>query len=406
MKILTVLGKHNYGDSRRGHGYEFSNFLPALRGLGHEIVFFESFDRHCYSSFAELNHALLLTVEREQPDLIFFVLMGYEVWLETLEMLKGSGAVLMNWGTDDSWKYDRFARFVAPQVDVYVTTSRSAMQKAHSEGLTNVILSQWAASVEALHPPLPAAQCRYNVTFVGSAYGTRPRWIAALEQVGIKVDCFGHGWPAGPISAADIPRIIRESVISLNFADPGSYGLGTFRREVPQIKARTFEVPGAGGFLLTQKVPALAEYYQPGKEVAIFEGIADLVDQIRYFLSHPSERDHIALAGYERTVREHTYEKRFQEVLSVVMKLASTSRSRRAFRFDPTKFEPLVRAHATSVYLDWLRLCLVAPCRLLWGKERGARAARRLLFELSWRAAGDRTYRSRGLPGRLFYMQS
>ena len=43
-----------------------------------------------------------------------------------------------------------------------------------------------------------------------------------------------------------IPEIMRQSVISLNFSNS---------RQGRQIKARTFEVPGAGGFLMTETAP-------------------------------------------------------------------------------------------------------------------------------------------------------
>jgi spore maturation protein CgeB len=49
---------------------------------------------------------------------------------------------------------------------------------------------------------------------------------------------------------------------------------------------------------------------------------------------------------------------------------------------------------------------LAAPLRLVWGPRRGRRAARRLLFELSWRIAGARTYGAAGWPGRMFYRES
>lgn len=406
MKILTVLGEHNYGDPRRSQGYEYTNFLPALRALGHELAFFESFHRGRYADFAELNRALLLAVEREQPQIILFVLMGYEVWLETLETLRRAGKTLVNWGTDDSWKYDSFARFVAPEFDVYVTTSKRALERAQREGLTNVVASQWAANAATLAPPLPADRCRHKVTFIGSAYGARPRWIAALARRGIEVECFGHGWPAGPVAAADIPRIVRESVVSLNFADAGPHGLGFHAIGERQIKARTFEVPGAGGFLLTENVHGLADYYEPGEEVAVFEGIDDVAAQIRYLLAHPDARDRIALAGHRRTAREHTYEHRFREILSEAGARAAGRQPCPPFRFDAAAFAPLARAHATGRLLGTLRACLSVPCRLIWGGQRGPRAARRLLFELSWRVVGARTYRACGLPGRLFYAQS
>ena len=39
MRVLCVFGEHNYGDPNRGEGYEYANFVPALRRLGHEVLF-------------------------------------------------------------------------------------------------------------------------------------------------------------------------------------------------------------------------------------------------------------------------------------------------------------------------------------------------------------------------------
>ena len=75
MHILCVFGEHAYGDSSRGEGYEYVNFPPALRRLGHRVSFFESFSREPYADFAELNRALLQRVEETVPDVVFCVLM-------------------------------------------------------------------------------------------------------------------------------------------------------------------------------------------------------------------------------------------------------------------------------------------------------------------------------------------
>ena len=39
-----------------------------------------------------------------------------------------------------------------------------------------------------------------------------------------------------------------------------------------------------------------------------------MIDKIKYYLEHNEERESIAQAGYERTIREHTYEKRFNNI--------------------------------------------------------------------------------------------
>ena len=40
----------------------------------------------------------------------------------------------------------------------------------------------------------------------------------------------------------------------------------------------------------------------------------DLVEKVRYYLKHEDERAAIAQAGYERTLREHTYVHRFRDI--------------------------------------------------------------------------------------------
>jgi spore maturation protein CgeB len=85
-----------------------------------------------------------------------------------------------------------------------------------------------------------------------------------------------------------------------------------------QIKGRNFEIPGCGGFLLTGGADNLEEYYQDGREVVIFHDDDELIDKIRYYLAHDEERSAIAQAGYERTLREHTYVHRFREIFTTM----------------------------------------------------------------------------------------
>jgi spore maturation protein CgeB len=411
VKILCVFGQHNYGDPKRGLAYEYVNFLPALQWLGHSVEFFESWNKSSYRDFADLNRQLLETVARVKPDIIFFVIFTYEIWLETLDLIRRHcPAILIDWGTDDSWKYEQSSRFIAPHLDAHATTDAGACAKATRDGIDNFIASQWAADRSKLREPLPAKDCRYAVSFIGTAYGNRPGIVQALGKRGVEVTCFGHGWPNGSVPAEEVPRIIRESVISLNFANSGVHGL--LPRRQRQIKARTFEVPGAGGFLLTENVEGLSAFYVPEEEVAVFDGIEDLAQKIVHFLKHPHERDRIARAGYERTRREHTYDARFRDLLQQVTELRrAQSDSRQEQRkkeceFDSGIFDELSRRHTPSAGLRLLRRLLVAPCGAIFGPTRGPRTARRILYEASWRLVGDATYSASGWPGRIFYLES
>ncbi|WP_167632354.1 CgeB family protein [Mariprofundus ferrooxydans] len=406
MKILCAFGKHNYGKAERGVGYEYANFLPALRNLGHEVEFFELWDRSVYASFAELNLEFLRAIERMQPDMVLCVTMTTELWLETLEFAhRGSGAAFMHWNTDDSWKYESCSRLIAPGFDLMATTYLSAIEKAEKEGFDHFVLTQWAANSVTMQPPLPASECRYQASFVGSAYGNRLKWIESLKEYGIDVACFGHGWPNGSVAAEEIPRIMRESVVSLNFADSGVVMNGMLPERSRQIKARVFEVPGAGGLLMTEEADRLGEYYLPDREIVLFDSVENLAEGIKRMNDEHEVRDAMAHAAHERTVHEHSYENRFEILLTeAVARRAVVPVERQNIDLDA--FEKLVEQHRPGFVLKLLRMLLLLPCRLIWGEIRGARALRRFVFELSWRISGAKSYSVSGWPGRLFYHES
>jgi spore maturation protein CgeB len=103
-------------------------------------------------------------------------------------------------------------------------------------------------------------------------------------------------------------------------------------------------------------------------------------------------------------------EKRFRDL----MNQAETLRQQRVARLRASatstdvlpEFENIARSHHLTPALRLLRWLLLLPCIAVWGRQRGPRAARRLLFELSWRFAGATTYSARGWPGRLFFRES
>ncbi|HYM59860.1 MAG TPA: glycosyltransferase [Thermoanaerobaculia bacterium] len=392
MRVLCVFGRNQYGDPSRGHSTEYVAFVPALERLGHRVDFFDSWDTRPFVSLEELNVALRRTADEVRPDIVLFVPYLYEVWLETLDSIRAGGAAVMCWTTDDSWKYKQSSRYFARHVDAIATTYSHVLPQYRRDGMTHVMLTQWAAPSASLSEPLPANECNYSLSFVGTATSDRRRRVSALRARGFAVECFGHGWPAGAVAAEAIPEIIRSSIISLNFAT--SYGEN-------QIKARTFEVPGAGGFLLTDPARDLERFYVPGKEIEIFRNSDELVEKIVYYLGHPEERDRIARAGHARTKLEHTYERRLEKLVEFAVEAAGQRAAPGRGKADEA-FAEAVRRHRRTPLLIALRSLLVGLGTLALGRERGPRAARRLVYEMSWRIAGEGTFCGAGLPGRMF----
>jgi len=393
MKVLCVFGKHQYGDPARGLGIEYASFVPTLERLGHTVVHFESWDRSQHPDFARLNRALLNEVEKVRPDVLLSVQTDIEIWLETLALISTRGDVAtVSWTTDDSWKYHQVPRFIGRYYHAMATTYPTAEAKYHRDGIQNVLLTQWAANPQFLQEPLPSAQCQYPVSFVGAAHGNRIARVAKLRKQGIEIACFGHGWPNGAMSAETIPVVMRQSVISLNFANA---------RGDNQIKARMFEVPGAGGFLLSEAADGIEKFYAIDKEIAVFHSDAELSEKLRYFLAHPAERDALARAGFARTKTHHTYDTRLRELLEFALG-AKDKWMQEPKPMSPFSFERCCALHRLTGPLKLLRTALLKVCCAIWGEKRGPRAARRLIFESSWRLLGAHTFTAKGLPGRLF----
>ena len=83
---------------------------------------------------------------------------------------------------------------------------------------------------------------------------------------------------------------------------------------------RLFEATGVGALLITDCKENLSEMFEPGKEVVVYRGAEECVELIRYYLEHEEERQTIAAAGQQRTLREHSYYQRMKELVEIVRK--------------------------------------------------------------------------------------
>jgi spore maturation protein CgeB len=321
MKILYVAMADDYGDPARGPSFEDTNFRSALEGMGHELVRFDFMAEMKAHGTEEMNRRLLAAAEEGSPDLSFFVLFEDEIEPETIRGVSHAGGPTVNWFTDDHWRFDRFSRHFAPAFDWSITTDRDSLPKYEAIGYENVILSQWACNGYAYD--WTGRELEYDVTFIGQSYGKRPATVERLRAEGFDVRCWGFGWPEGRIEHDEMVRVFGASRINLNLSSafsPYRLPMRVLRRiagkgeRKSQIKGRTFEVPGSGGFLLTDHVAYIEDYLTPGKEIGVFESPDDLVGQLRWWLEHEDERSRAAEAGYRRVRAEHTYDHRFAEI--------------------------------------------------------------------------------------------
>lgn len=108
---------------------------------------------------------------------------------------------------------------------------------------------------------------------------------------------------------SQMPKVFRASKINLNMT-------------IPNIKSgiplRVWDILGSGGFLLTNYQAEIPYYFEEGKDLVCFDGIEDMRDKVRYYLSHEEERAKIARSGYEKVKEHHTYVDRLSRILKIV----------------------------------------------------------------------------------------
>ena len=61
-----------------------------------------------------------------------------------------------------------------------------------------------------------------------------------------------------------------------------------------------------------------ADCFNEGEEFIAFESKDDMLVKIDYLLTHEDERKEIAENGYKRIVKDHTYDARIKEMLSLL----------------------------------------------------------------------------------------
>ncbi|MCO5211890.1 MAG: glycosyltransferase [Caldilinea sp.] len=85
------------------------------------------------------------------------------------------------------------------------------------------------------------------------------------------------------------------------------------------VTMRIFEGTAAGALVLTDPVQnGFAELFELGAEVVVYQDDDDLLAKVHYYLEHPQEREAIARAGQTRTLAQHTYRHRVEQILEIM----------------------------------------------------------------------------------------
>lgn len=204
---------------------------------------------------------------------------------------------LFSSGDDD---YQRWAK----KFDLNLSNCRVVTDWYKQRGLPVVYFPHGVLN-EHLPPPDPAAKYKYELSFLGSIKPEREIVINRLIEAGVPVSLFGAGWPNTKWVESPT-QVYRSSQINL--------GIGFATPSLTTIKGRDFECPGVGACYLTTYNWELAEWFDIGREILLYRCVEELIEIFSYYRQRPEACARIAIAAFERCMREHTWEIRFRKL--------------------------------------------------------------------------------------------
>jgi len=155
----------------------------------------------------------------------------------------------------------------------------------------------------------------------------RVEYLEAIMKESVKLNLFGGVWenaksvlspqspllglyPIAPVVDQDYRKALSGAKIALSF-------LSKLNRDT--YTRRNFEIPATGTFMLSEYSDDLATLFLEGKEAEFFRSKEEMLDKIKYYLSHDSERQGIAQRGRERVMKNgHDVVARMKQVMKAI----------------------------------------------------------------------------------------
>ena len=99
------------------------------------------------------------------------------------------------------------------------------------------------------------------------------------------------------------------------------FGMAFSSNNVNGLNFRVFELGAARKVILTNTSADLELCYRPKTEALTYDTPEELSEWLAKITRNPSQYTDIAQAGYERTMKEHTYQHRLKQWMDIIQKL-------------------------------------------------------------------------------------
>ena len=146
-----------------------------------------------------------------------------------------------------------------------------------------------------------------DVSFAGSCLGLhegRTELLDALEKSPFKY----KRWH-------EVYNLEHSKMVQISKINIGHSGWPKVRLS---MSARDYRIMGAGGFLLTNYVDGMEDWFEIGKMCDVYRTPQECIEKIAYYLAHPELRTAIAEYGYRICHAKHKFSDRIRTMLDII----------------------------------------------------------------------------------------
>ncbi len=282
------------------------------------------------ATYFEMMSATILEALSEKPIDILICMAQAPISPRVLTELRKRGVITVLWFVEDYLRFNYWQQMAQHYDFIFTIQKGECLDKLKKAGAGEVHYLPTACDPN-FHTPLTLTaeeKARWGspISFVGAGYHNRQQMFASFANEPFRI--WGSEWPmckpfdrlvqdeARRISPEEYIKIFNATEVNLNLHSSterdGVDPFGDF------LNPRTFELASCEAFQLVDERLLLPEAFEVGKEIVTFRNLSDLREKIDYYLKHPEERTAIARRARARVLRDHTYDQRLQQMLSVI----------------------------------------------------------------------------------------
>lgn len=278
----------------------------------------------------EVNKDVISLANKQKPDMIL-VFKGMELLPRTIKTLKSHTRLLCNYNPDHPYLFlsrgagNAHVKNSIKYYDIYFTYSSAITKGLKDQFNVNTYCVPFGYD-ETINP-VRNSFFSDRFIFVGTWDRERER---IMNQLGNDlVDVYGSDfWKYKSSSMSKVRQMYKgRSLYENDYADAlhsASGSINLLRRQniiESSHNMRTFETPGYGGVLISQRTEEQLAFFEENKEAIFFDSIDELKDKLIYLKNHSGLIDTIKKNAINRSLSSgYSYYERVTKLLMYIQK--------------------------------------------------------------------------------------